>query len=101
MSSALPDLSARSRPTLRTRTRLQCALMAHLSADRYDLSWLEALSPDDGAAAGQLQHLLRNEDHPIARHYMFCELEHRLYRLRQSTHALESFDLACEQHHAE
>ncbi len=83
------------------RTGLTEAISTDLEDDSYDLAWLNTLSADDGAAADQLQDLLAAEDEPIDRHYMFCELEHRLYRLRQSASALERFDDACERHHAE
>jgi hypothetical protein len=83
------------------RTGLSEARATDLQDDAYDLSWLDTLSADDSAAAAALQTLLASEDEPIDRHYMFCELEHRLYRLRQSPPALASFDEACERHHAE
>ena len=39
---------------------------------------------------------------PLQRHFMYCELERRLYRCRtQLPSALEEFDAACEQHHQE
>lgn len=83
------------------RTGLSEAIATDLEDDSYDLSWLNFLSVDDETAAGQLRVLLKDEDEPIDRHYMLCELEHRLYRLRESTSALDGFDEACEQHHAE
>lgn len=83
------------------RTGLSQARATDLQDDSYDLSWLDSLPTDDAAAASALQTLLASEDEPIDRHYMFCELEHRLYRLRQSPSALGSFDKACELHHAE
>ena len=83
------------------RTGLSEAIATDLEDDSYDLSWLNTLASDDEAAVGQLRALLTNEDEPIDRHYMFCELEHRLYRLRHSTAALDLFDETSEQHHAE
>ena len=83
------------------RKGLSEAIATDLEDDSYDLSWLNSLSDNDGVAADQLQVLLATEDEPIDRHYMYCELEHRLYRLRQSTSALERFDEVCEGHHAE
>jgi hypothetical protein len=50
----------------------------------------------------QLQSLLETEREPIDRHYMLCELEHRLYRSRAiSPSALDQFDSVCRQHDAE
>jgi hypothetical protein len=83
------------------RTGLSEAIATDLEDDSYDLSWLNTLAVDDEAAVGQLRALLKSEGEPIDRHYMFCELEHRLYRLRQSTAALDLFDEVCDQHHAE
>lgn len=83
------------------RTGLSEAIATDLEDDSYDLSWLNTLSVDDQTAAAQLWALLKDEDEPVDRHYMLCELEHRLYRLRKSASALDGFDEACEQHHAE
>lgn len=83
------------------RTGLSEAIATDLEDDSYDLSWLNVLSADDETAAGQLWILLADEEEPIDRHYILCELEHRLYRLRESASALDGFDEACEQHHAE
>ena len=83
------------------RTGLSEAIATDLEDDTYDLSWLHTLAADDEAAVGQLRALLTSEGEPIDRHYMFCELEHRLYRLRQSTAALDLFDEVCGQHHTE
>jgi hypothetical protein len=83
------------------RTGLSQAIATDLEDDSYDLSWLNTLAADDEEAVGQLHALLASEDEPIDRHYMFCELEHRLYRLRQSTEALDLFDEVCDQHHTE
>ena len=83
------------------RTGLSEAIATDLEDGSYDLSWLKSLSIDDEAAVQQLQDLLEGEDAPIDRHYMFCELEHRLYRLRRSTPTLDLFDGICERHHTE
>ena len=54
------------------------------------------------AAAAQLRLLLESADDAIDRHYMFCELEHRLYRCRNTVaSALDEFDVACHQHDEE
>ncbi len=84
------------------RTGLSAARQTDLEDDSYDLSWLDRLPADDLAAAAALQTLLASEDEPIDRHYMFCELEHRLYRSRaRSASALDEFDAACRNHDAE
>ena len=83
------------------RTGLSEAIASDLEDDSYDLSWLNTLSGDDVVRVDQLQGLLSGEDEPIDRHYMFCELEHRLYRMRESPSALELFDETCERHHSE
>jgi len=83
------------------RTGLSEAIATDLEDDSYDLSWLNRLEANDEVAVGQLRGLLTSEDEPIDRHYMFCELEHRLYRMRNSSSALDLFDEACERHHSE
>ena len=84
------------------RTGLSEAIATDFEDDNYDLSWYRDLSDDDHAAARQLKSLLDGESEVISRHYMFCELEHRLYRCRASLpSALDEFDSICTQHHAE
>lgn len=84
------------------RTGLSEAIATDLEDDSYDLSWLNTLAADDEGAVGQLRALLTIEEEPIDRHYMLCELEHRLYGLRQSeAAALDRFDEVCDQHHTE
>jgi hypothetical protein len=84
------------------RTGLADALETDLADDTYDLSWQQTLSSNDLVAVRELETLLEAEDAPIARHYMFCELEHRLYRSRVvSPTALDYFDSTCAQHHRE
>jgi hypothetical protein len=84
------------------RTGLSEAIETDLADDSYDLSWYRQLSADDVAAADQLRSLLESEHEPIDRHYMLCELEHRLYRCRASRpSALDEFDAVCSQHHEE
>lgn len=84
------------------RTGLSDAIATDLEDDSYDLSWYRELSEDDHAAAQQLKSLLDSERELISRHYMFCELEHRLYRCRTLVpSALDEFDTICAQHHAE
>jgi hypothetical protein len=84
------------------RTGLSDALQTDRADESYDLSWSPALSDDDPVAIRQLRTLLEHEKVPIARHYMLCELEHRLYRCRStSPSALDEFDSTCIQHDAE
>jgi hypothetical protein len=84
------------------RTGLSELIEADRDDDSYDLSWSQALSDEDPVAIGQLRVLVRNEDAPISRHYMLCELEHRLYRSRlTSPSALDEFDSTCRQHDRE
>jgi predicted Zn-ribbon and HTH transcriptional regulator len=84
------------------RTGLSEAIATDLGDDRYDLSWLSTLDQDDEEAVTELQRLLIDEREPIDRHFMFSELEHRLYSLRKTrTSALNEFDAACAQHHDE
>jgi hypothetical protein len=81
------------------RTGLTEALMTDEQDDSYDLSWLNDLSSDHIAAIAQLRRLLEHDPDPVDRHYMFCELEQRLYRCRDaSTSALEEYDTACRSH---
>jgi HIRAN domain len=84
------------------RTGLSEAIATDLEDDSYDLSWYRELAEDDIVATRQLRSLLESERELISRHYMFCELEHRLYRCRISLpSALDEFDAICTQHHAE
>jgi rubrerythrin len=84
------------------RTGLSDALDSDHADESYDLSWSQALSDDDPVAIRQLRTLLENEEAPIARHYMLCELEHRLYRCRNaSPSALDEFDSTCIHHDRE
>ncbi|HZQ63610.1 MAG TPA: HIRAN domain-containing protein [Gaiellaceae bacterium] len=84
------------------RTGLSEAIATDWEDDSYDLSWLNTLGEDDDAAVARLRALLVDEHDPIDRHYMLCELESRLYRLRETrATALEEFDAACTQHHEE
>jgi hypothetical protein len=84
------------------RTGLSEAIATDIEDDSYDLSWYRELPEDDHVAARQLKSLLESERELISRHYMFCELEHRLYRCRALLpSALDEFDTLCTQHHAE
>ncbi|MCW3009907.1 MAG: hypothetical protein JWO90_311 [Solirubrobacterales bacterium] len=85
------------------RTGLAQALATDHEDDSYDLSWLDRLSANGGPSdIPKLRGLLLDETDPIDRHFMFCELEHRLYKSRDAfASALEEFDAACAQHHDE
>jgi hypothetical protein len=84
------------------RTGLSEAIATDLADDTYDLSWLGTLGQDGETAVAQLRALLIDEREPIDRHYMFCELESRLYHRRTvDPAALARFDEVCEQHHEE
>jgi hypothetical protein len=84
------------------RTGLSEAIATDLEDDSYDLSWLSALTGNDARDIKKLRAMLDNESDPIDRHYMLCELEGRLYKNRDAfASALDEFDAACRQHHAE
>lgn len=83
------------------RTGLSAAFATDLEDDSYDLSWMRTLSEDGSSACSQIEAFLVDERDPIDRHYMFSELAHRLYRLRDDAESLIRFDEVCERHHAE
>jgi HIRAN domain len=84
------------------RTGLTEALRTDLDDDSYDLSWLETLPSDPIKGIGRLRQLLEHDPDPIDRHFMFCELEERLYRARETfTSALAEYDDACALHDGE
>jgi hypothetical protein len=84
------------------RTGLSEALATDLDDETYDLSWLKRLADEDGSAIAQVRALLGDERDPIDRHYMLCELEHRLYLSRATDpSALDAFDGACRLHDVE
>jgi len=84
------------------RTGLTEALLTDEEDDSYDLSWLQRLPSDHSAAIRRLRDLLQEDPDPIDRHFMFCELEERLYRSRDAfSSALDDYDAACNLHDAE
>jgi hypothetical protein len=84
------------------RTGLTEALRTDLDDDSYDLSWLESLPSNPIDAIGRLRQLLQHDPDPIDRHFMFCELEDRLYRSREAfASALAEYDDTCALHDAE
>ena len=95
----LPHHHERMRGEL--RTGYSQARATDLADDRYDLSWDDTLAKDDAAASEQLRVLLEDERDPIDRHYMFAELERRVYRRRDEVGVLALYDGICQQHDAE
>jgi hypothetical protein len=84
------------------RTGVHEALETDLADGTHPLSWFGRLAEDDIAAVDELSVLLKDTSDPFERHYLFCELEHRLYRCRTKiASALDQFDVVCEQHHGE
>jgi hypothetical protein len=84
------------------RTGLTEALRTDDQDDSYDLSWLERLPSDPISAIGKLRQLLQDDPDPIDRHFMYCELEERLYRSRDAfSSALDEYDDTCARHDAE
>jgi hypothetical protein len=84
------------------RTGLTEALLTDEEDDSYDLSWLHRLPSDPIAAIARLRQLLQHDPDPIDRHFMYCELEERLYRSRDAfSSALTEYDDTCRQHDAE
>jgi hypothetical protein len=84
------------------RTGLTEALLTDEEDDSYDLSWLHRLPSDPIAAIARLRQLLQHDPDPIDRHFMYCELEERLYRSRDVfSSALTEYDDTCGQHDGE
>lgn len=81
------------------RTGLSDALITDDEDDSYDLGWRSDL-PDDGpSAVSRLRQLLAIEQDPLDRHFMYNELETRLYRagLRDPT-SMSEYDAASRAH---
>jgi hypothetical protein len=84
------------------RTGLTEALLTDEEDDSYDLSWLQQLPSDHIGAIGRLRQLLQHDPDLIDRHFMYCELEERLYRSRDAfSSALIEYDEVCVRHDAE
>lgn len=84
------------------RTGFTLAWASDERDDSYDLSWFSSLSANDGKAITQLRKLLAEDPDPIDRHYMFSELERRLYKCRDAfASALDDYDEVCRQHDSE
>lgn len=64
--------------------------------------WLQSLPEDNTRAIKKLRSLLASEADPCERHFMFLELEERLYKSRDAfASALDEFAQTCEDHHAD
>lgn len=84
------------------RTGFSEASITDVDDDSYDLSWFSTLSSNESKAIKQLRDMLRTDPDPIDRHYMFCELECKLYKNREAfASALSEFDEVCKQHDGE
>lgn len=84
------------------RTGLTEAMLTDEEDDTYDLSWLQRIPSDPIGAISRLRQLLQNDPDPIDRHFMYCELEERLYRSRDAfSSALAEYDETCVRHDAE
>jgi tetratricopeptide (TPR) repeat protein len=84
------------------RTGLTEALNTDAADASYDLAWLTGLPTDHIAAISRLRRLLTEDPDPIDRHYMYGELERRLYRSRDAfDSALDEYDETCRRHDAE
>lgn len=84
------------------RTGLTEALLTDAEDDSYDLSLLARLPSDTLPAIRELRRLLEHDPDPIDRHFMFRELEDRLYRSRDAfSSALSEYDETCRLHDAE
>lgn len=71
-------------------------------AGRGHLRWRAKVDEDDVRAIRQLRRLLATEKDPIDRHFIFSDLEHRLYRCRDVfPSALDDYDTVCRDHDAE
>ena len=100
IAPVVPPPSSAMRATI--RTGLTEALLTDEQDDSYDLSWLERLPSNPIAAISRLRELLVTDPDPIDRHFMFSELEERLYRSRDAfSSALDEYDEACARHDAE
>ena len=85
-----------------SRTGLHEAIDDGLTDRDHALSWFGRLADDDIIASNEISELLKHTGSPFERHYMFAELEHRLYRCRNKlASALDQFDVVSQQHHDE
>lgn len=81
------------------RTGLSDALA---SDDSSHLAWMTGLPADSMRAIPALRNLLRQEQNPLARHFMHAHLQTLLYRSRDTfASALDEYDKECRDHDAE
>jgi hypothetical protein len=86
----------------RSHSRDRQSIRFQRDLDSYDLSWYDDLPGDYVAAVQKPRLLLRDNPDPIDRHFMFCELERKLYHSRDAfDSALDQYDEVCRQHDAE
>jgi hypothetical protein len=80
--------------------RMQTGAASATSIGR--LEWLVTLSPDSVKAIKQLRALLDNESDSVERHFMYHELETRLYKAREVyPTALDDYDNVVVRHNIE
>ena len=83
------------------RTGFSDAAFTDEEDDSYDFTWYDDLSENDLKAIKQLRELLVDESDPIDVHFMYRELEARLYKSRDVFgSALDEYDVACRDHDA-
>jgi hypothetical protein len=100
IAAVVPPPSSWMRASM--RTGLTEVLLTDEQDDSYDLSWLRRLPSDPISAIDRLRQLLEQDPDPIDRHFMYCELEDRLYRSRDAfSSALTEYDETCARHDAE
>ncbi len=86
-------------PQRRMRTGFSDAAFTDDQDDSYDLGWYDDLSENDLKAIKQLRDLLPDESDSIDLHFMYRELEARLYKSRDVfASALDEYDQACREH---
>ena len=84
------------------RTGLSEMLAASISAVSGELGRLSSLPNTDMGAIPALRQLLSHEPDPVRRHFIYAQIEARLYRCRDVfASALDEFDQCCVQHDAE
>jgi hypothetical protein len=75
---------------------------AHTFSQAGGIRWLTDVPDDDVQAIPHLRKLLASERDSCERHYLYCQLEHRLYHARNAfSSALDDYDAVCRDHDAE
>lgn len=68
----------------------------------FDRQWFNQLPDGDRPAIEALRSMLASERDPLERHFLFSELETRLYKCRDLyASALDEFDATCQEHDRE